>query len=102
MVWLLWTLPYVWVYYYPCSYVHCVANHPDAGNGPTRSIHLAAMSILLRLIRFALKYKRRLLLAYLSTIGVAAFALTIPKVLGVAVDEVVGSGDLVNSCSLPR
>ena len=51
------------------------------------------MSILLRLIRFALKYKRRLLLAYLSTIGVAIFALTIPKVLGVAVDEVVGSGE---------
>ena len=51
------------------------------------------MSILLRLIRFALKYKLRLLLAYLSTIGVATFALIIPRVLGVAVDEVVGSGE---------
>ena len=51
------------------------------------------MSILRRLFGFALKYKSRLLLAYLSTIGVASFALAIPKILGTAVDEVVGSGE---------
>ncbi|MDP6101783.1 MAG: ABC transporter ATP-binding protein [Dehalococcoidia bacterium] len=51
------------------------------------------MSILIRLIGFALKYKPRLLLAYLSTIGVAVFALSIPRILGTAVDEVVGSGE---------
>jgi ATP-binding cassette subfamily B protein len=51
------------------------------------------MSILLRLIGFSLKYKRRLLLAYLSTIGVTVFALAIPRILGTAVDEVVQSGE---------
>ena len=51
------------------------------------------MSILRRLFGFALKYKRRLLLAYLSIIGVASFALTIPWILGTAVDEVVSSGE---------
>jgi len=51
------------------------------------------MSILRRLIGFALKYKRRFLLSYLSTIGVATFALAIPKILGTAVDEVVSSGE---------
>lgn len=52
------------------------------------------MSILRRLIGFAFKYKRRLLLAYLSTIGVAAFALSIPRILGTAIDEVVRSGEV--------
>ena len=51
------------------------------------------MSILLRLVGFSLKYKRRLLLAYLSTIAVTVFALAIPKILGAAVNEVVASGD---------
>jgi len=51
------------------------------------------MSILRRLIGFTLKYKRRLLLSYLSTIGVAACALAIPRILGTAVDEVVSSGE---------
>jgi ATP-binding cassette subfamily B protein len=51
------------------------------------------MSILRRLLGFTLKYKRRLLLAYLSAIGVATFALAIPKILGIALDEVVSSGD---------
>ena len=49
------------------------------------------MSILLRLLRFALKYKFRLALAYVSTIGVTAFALTIPYVLGRGVDKVLES-----------
>ncbi|MDA0988121.1 MAG: ABC transporter ATP-binding protein [Chloroflexi bacterium] len=52
------------------------------------------MSILRRLIGFAFKYKRRLLLAYLSTIGVAAFALSIPRILGTAIDEVLRSGEV--------
>lgn len=52
------------------------------------------MFILLRLTGFALKYKPRLLLAYLCTIGVAFFALAIPRLLGSAVDEVVKSGEL--------
>ena len=51
------------------------------------------MSILRRLIGFALKYKSRFILAYLSAIGVAIFALTIPRILGSAVDTVVGSGE---------
>ena len=49
------------------------------------------MSILLRLLRYALKYKFRLALAYVSTIGVTAFALTIPYVLGRGVDKVLES-----------
>ena len=52
------------------------------------------MRILLRLLRFSLKYKYRLLLAYVCTIGVTAFALAIPRILGVAVDEVIASGEL--------
>ncbi|MEK7777704.1 MAG: ABC transporter ATP-binding protein, partial [Chloroflexota bacterium] len=52
------------------------------------------MFILLRLTGFALKYKGRLLLAYLCTIGVAVFALAIPRILGSAVDEVVKSEEL--------
>ncbi|MBF8266580.1 MAG: transporter ATP-binding protein [Dehalococcoidia bacterium] len=51
------------------------------------------MFILLRISRFSLKYKGRLLLAYLSTIAVTLFALAVPKLLGTAVDEVVGSGE---------
>ena len=49
------------------------------------------MSILLRLLRYALKYKSRLVLAYASTIGVTAFALAIPYVLGKGVDKVLES-----------
>ena len=52
------------------------------------------MSILRRLIGFTLKYKVRLLLAYLSIIGVTVFALSIPKILGTAIDEVVSSGEI--------
>ena len=51
------------------------------------------MRILLRLIGFALKYKYRLILAYACTIGVTAFALAIPRILGVAIDEVIASGE---------
>ena len=51
------------------------------------------MFILLRLIRFALKYKTRFLLAYFCTIAVTGFALAIPRILGSAVDEVVKSGE---------
>ena len=51
------------------------------------------MFILLRLIRFALKYKLRFLLAYFCTTAVAGFALAIPRILGGAVDEVVESGE---------
>lgn len=43
---------------------------------------------------YAVAYKYRLILAYCSSIGVAAFALTIPRILGMAVDEVVSSGDM--------
>lgn len=53
-----------------------------------------AMPVLYRLFLFALQHRRRLLLAYLSTIGVTVFALAIPKVIGTAVDDVVESGDL--------
>ena len=51
------------------------------------------MYILLRLVRFALKYKLRLASAYLSVLAVTVFALTVPRLLGIAVDEVVGSGE---------
>ena len=52
------------------------------------------MRILLRLIGFAFKYKHTLLLAYVCTIGVTAFALAIPWILGLAVNEVIGSGEI--------
>ena len=52
------------------------------------------MQILLRLLGFSLKYKNRLLLAYVCTIAVTAFALAIPWILGEAVDEVVSSGEI--------
>ena len=48
------------------------------------------MYILLRLVRFALKYKVRLGFAYLSVLAVTIFALAVPRLLGIAVDEVVG------------
>ena len=51
------------------------------------------MYVLLRLVRFALKYKIRLAFAYLSVLAVTVFALTVPRLLGIAVDEVVGSGE---------
>ena len=52
------------------------------------------MQILLRLVGFSLKYKNRLILAYVCTIAVTAFALAIPRILGTAVDEVVRSGEI--------
>ncbi|MQF97992.1 MAG: ABC transporter ATP-binding protein [SAR202 cluster bacterium] len=52
------------------------------------------MSIFLRIMRHAAAYKYRLLLAYCSSIGVAAFALVIPRIIGEAVDKVISSGDL--------
>ena len=52
------------------------------------------MQILLRLLGFSLKYKNRLILAYVCTIAVTAFALAIPRILGTAVDEVVSSGEI--------
>ena len=45
-------------------------------------------------MRYAAAYKYRLILAYFSSIGVAAFALVIPRIIGEAVDQVIGSGDL--------
>ena len=51
------------------------------------------MYILFRLARFALRYRYRLLFAYLSVIAVTVFALIVPKLLGNAVDEVVTSGE---------
>ena len=51
------------------------------------------MTVLLRLAQFTLKYKFRLFLAYLSAVGVTIFALAVPRVLGVAVDEVIQSGE---------
>tara|TARA_B100001123_G_scaffold80851_1_gene92020 strand:+ start:21786 stop:23582 length:1797 start_codon:yes stop_codon:yes gene_type:complete len=45
-------------------------------------------------MRHAAAYKYRLLLAYCSSIGVAAFALVIPRIIGEAVDKVISSGDL--------
>ena len=78
---------------YARYYIHCAALYVRIRSGPARSIHQRAMSILLRLVGFALKYKRRLFLAYLSTIGVTVFALAIPRILGTAVNEVVESGE---------
>ena len=52
-----------------------------------------SMTVLLRLAQFTLKYKFRLFLAYLSAVGVTIFALAVPRVLGVAVDEVIQSGE---------
>ena len=52
------------------------------------------MTVLIRLARLTLKYKFRLFLAYLSAVGVTIFALAVPRVLGIAVDEVVQSGEI--------
>ena len=49
------------------------------------------MRILLRIVGFALNYKGRLALAYLSTISVTIAALAIPRLLGNAVDDVLQS-----------
>jgi len=51
------------------------------------------MYILLKLVRFALKYKLRLIASYLSVLAVTICALIVPRLLGIAVDEVVGSGE---------
>ena len=61
---------------------------------PSGNYTHTTMRILLRLIGFAFKYKHTLLLAYACTIAVTAFALAIPRILGVAVDEVVKSGEV--------
>ena len=49
------------------------------------------MSILIRIIRLTFRYKRRLLLAYLSVLSVTVFALAIPGLIGTAVDDVLTS-----------
>lgn len=50
------------------------------------------MNVLIRLAKRTAPYKRRLLLAYLSIIGVTVFGLMIPKIIGTAIDAVITSG----------
>ena len=51
------------------------------------------MRILLRLIVFARKYWGWLLLAFVCMIATTAFTLAIPRILGEAIDTVLGSGE---------
>ena len=50
------------------------------------------MNVLIRLAKRTAPYKGRLLLAYLSIIGVTVFGLMIPKIIGTAIDAVITSG----------
>jgi ATP-binding cassette subfamily B protein len=50
------------------------------------------MNVLIRLAKRTAIYKRQLLLAYLSIIGVTVFGLIIPKLIGTAIDAVIISG----------
>jgi len=52
------------------------------------------MAILVRLTRFALKYKSRFILAYVCALSVTVFALAVPRILGYAIDSVVRAGEL--------
>ena len=51
------------------------------------------MRIIWRIIKRAARYRVRLTLAYLSVLGVSAFSLVIPKLLGNAIDAVLSAGD---------
>ncbi len=50
------------------------------------------MNILWRITQRAAKYRVRLMLAYLSVIGVSAFSLIVPRILGKAIDSVLSAG----------
>jgi ATP-binding cassette subfamily B protein len=52
------------------------------------------MKTLLRLIIFTRKYRRKLLLAFIFLVATSAFSLTVPWILGRAVDVAVGNGEL--------
>ena len=54
------------------------------------------MSVLARLTRHAFRYRRRFLLAYLSTLGATVVSLFIPRLLGDAIDIVLSSGLRIN------
>ncbi|MDO8749707.1 MAG: ABC transporter ATP-binding protein [Dehalococcoidia bacterium] len=51
------------------------------------------MRIIWRIAKRATRYRVRLALAYLSVLGVSAFSLVIPKLLGNAIDTVLSAGD---------
>ncbi len=51
------------------------------------------MRIIWRITKLAAKYRIRLTLAYLSVLGVSAFSMVIPKLLGNAIDAVLSAGD---------
>ncbi|MSQ22494.1 MAG: ABC transporter ATP-binding protein [Dehalococcoidia bacterium] len=51
------------------------------------------MRIIWRITKLAAKYRVRLTLAYLSVLGVSAFSMVIPKLLGKAIDAVLSAGD---------
>ena len=50
------------------------------------------MGVLLRLASYALRYKRRLTLVYICLVGSTLLSLAIPRLLGIAIDTALGSG----------
>ena len=50
------------------------------------------MRVLWRIVKRASRYKTRLFLAYFSILGVTAFSMLIPRILGTAIDEVLSTG----------
>ena len=51
------------------------------------------MRIIWRITKLAARYRVRLTLAYISVLGVSAFSMMIPKLLGNAIDAVLSAGD---------
>lgn len=51
------------------------------------------MRIIWRITKLAARHRVRLTLAYLSVLGVSAFSMLIPKLLGNAIDTVLSAGD---------
>ena len=54
------------------------------------------MRILWRIVKQAGKYRRRLLLTYLSVLGVTAFGMMIPRILGTAIDAILPENGVVS------
>ena len=51
-----------------------------------------SLKIILRLTRYGLSYRWRLITAFLAMLGAVAFSVAIPRLLGTAIDEVLSSG----------
>ena len=65
------------------------------------------MDILVRILRFPLNHKRRLVAAYLFTAGTTASYVLLPRLFGEAIDKIaqlIGTGQVDNSAisSAPR